>query len=302
MKFVEITKKTNIDFIGLRNKAFIFSLVLVVLGCIGFLMVTLGKANLSVDFTGGTQLQVKFSEKVSIGELRSALIGSGLHDVQIQEISGTNEFLIKTKISDTEKEKAQDTIGQYISANLQGKKFEVVGSNMVGSTVGQALKKDAIIAVVIALVCIIVYIAWRFTFIFGIAATIATLHDVLVILGVFYIFNREMNILFITALLTIAGYSLTDTVVVFDRIRENMAKMKAKSDLGTVINFSINEVLSRTLITSLTTAITIGAILFLGGEVLFDFAFALFIGVLIGTYSSIFIASPLVFLWRKQLR
>ncbi len=302
MKFVEITKKTNIDFIGLRNKAFIFSLVLVVLGCIGFIMVSLGKANLSVDFTGGTQLQVKFSEKVSIGDLRSALTGSGLHDVQIQEVSGTNEFLIKTKMSDTEKERVQDTIGRHIAGTLQDKKLEIVGSNMVGSTVGRALKKDAIIALVIALVCIVIYIAWRFTFIFGIAATIATFHDVLVLLGIFYLFNREMNILFITALLTIAGYSLTDTVVVFDRIRENMTKMKAKSDLASVINFSINEVLSRTLITSLTTAITIGAILFLGGEVLFDFAFALFIGVLIGTYSSIFIASPIVFLWRRQLR
>ena len=302
MKFVEIVKKTNIDFIGLRNKAFILSLVLVVLGCIGFVMVSLGKANLSVDFTGGTQLQVKFSEKISIGDLRGTLTESGLHDVQIQEISGTNEFLIKTKMSDAEKERAQDTIGKYIAANLKEKKFEIVGSNMVGSTVGRALKKDAIIALVIALVCIIIYIAWRFTFIFGIAATIATFHDVLTMLGIFYIFNMEMNILFITALMTIAGYSLTDTVVVFDRIRENMAKMKAKSDLASVINFSINEVLSRTLITSLTTAVTIGAILFLGGEVLFDFAFALFIGVLVGTYSSVFIASPLIFIWRRQVR
>jgi preprotein translocase subunit SecF len=302
MKFVEITKKTNIDFIGLRNKAFILSLVLVVLGCVSFVMVYLGKANLSVDFTGGTQLQIKFSEKVPIGDLRDALTGSGLHDMQIQEVSGTNEFLIKTKMSDTGQERVQDKVGQYVSASLKDKKFEIVGSNMVGSTVGRALKKDAIIALVIALACIIIYIAYRFTFIFGIAATIATFHDVLSLLGIFYIFNMEMNILFITALLTIAGYSLTDTVVVFDRIRENMAKMKAKSDLASVINSSINEVLSRTLITSLTTAITIGAILFLGGEVLFDFAFALFIGVIIGTYSSIFIASPLVFLWRRLVR
>jgi len=206
MKFVEIVKKTNIDFIGLRNKAFILSLVLVVLGCIGFVMVSLGKANLSVDFTGGTQLQVKFSEKVSIGELRGALTESGLSDVQIQEISGTNEFLIKTKMTDTEKEKVQDIIGKDIAANLKDKKFEIIGSNMVGSTVGRALKKDAIVALVIALVCIIIYIAWRFTFIFGIAATIATFHDVLTMLGIFYIFNMEMNILFITALLTIAGY------------------------------------------------------------------------------------------------
>jgi preprotein translocase SecF subunit len=198
--------------------------------------------------------------------------------------------------------KVQDKIGQIIAAQMKGKKFEVLGSNMVGSTVGQTLKKNAIIAVAISLACIIIYIAWRFTFVFGVAATIATLHDVIVMLGIFWALNEEMNILFITALLTIAGYSLTDTVVVFDRIRENMAKMKSKADLGNVISASINEVLSRTLITSLTVALVIGALILLGGKVLFEFSLALFIGVFIGTYSSIFVASPLIYLWRKRVR
>ena len=302
MKFIEITKKTNIDFIGFRNKTFIFSLVLVILGLVSFTMVALGKANMSVDFTGGTQLQVRFNEQVTIGELRKVLTDGNMHDIQIQEVSGTREFFIKTKQSDTEKEKIQDKVNTILSKGMKDKGFQILGSNMVGSTVGQALKKNAIIAIAVSLVCIIIYIAWRFTFIFGVAATIATLHDVLALLGIFYILNREMNLLFITALLTIAGYSLTDTVVVFDRIRENMAKMKSRSDLGNVINRSINEVLSRTLITSLTTLLAIGAILAFGGEVLFDFSFALFIGVFIGTYSSIFVASPLIFLWRKKVR
>ena len=173
---------------------------------------------------------------------------------------------------------------------------------MVGSSVGKTLKKNAIIAIVISLVGIIIYIAWRFTYVFGIAAAIATLHDVIVMLGIFWALNEEMNILFITALLTIAGYSLTDTVVVFDRIRENMAKMKSKADLGAVINLSINEVLSRTLITSLTVLLVLAALLFVGGKVLFEFSLALFIGVIVGTYSSIFVASPLIFLWRKRVR
>jgi preprotein translocase SecF subunit len=302
MKFVEITKKTNIDFIGFRNKTFIISTILVLLGLVGFVMIFLGKANESVDFTGGTQLQIQFVDQITTGELRRALINGGIHDVHIQEVSGTRGFLIKTKQSDTEKEKIQDKVSSILLSELKAKSFQILGSNMVGSTVGKTLKKNAIIAIVISLICIVIYIAWRFNFIFGVAATIATFHDVLALLGIFWVLNMEMNILFITALLTIAGYSLTDTVVVFDRIRENMAKMKSKSELINVINLSINEVLSRTLITSLTTLLAIGAILAFGGIVLFDFSFALFIGVFIGTYSSIFVASPLIFLWRKKVR
>jgi preprotein translocase SecF subunit len=302
MKFIEITKKTNIDFIGLRNKAFILSSVLVLLGLFAFIMIGLGKANESVDFTGGTQLQVRFEDQVAIGNLRKALTDGGISDIQIQQVSGTKEFFIRTKLSDTDKEKIQDKLNTLLLKEFQGKKFQILGSNMVGSTVGKTLKRNAIIAVVISMLCIIIYIAWRFTFIFGIAATIATFHDVLALLGVFYLLNMEMNILFITALLTIAGYSLTDTVVVFDRIRENIPKMKSKTDFGDTINRSVNEVLSRTLITSLTTLIAIGSILFLGGHVLFEFSFALFIGVLIGTYSSIFVASPIVYFWRRKVR
>ena len=298
MTFIEITKKTNIDFIGLRKKAFILSTILVVLGIVGFVMVFLGKANLSVDFTGGTTLQVRFKESVSIADLRQVLAHGtgGISDVQIQEVSGTNEFFLKTK----ESEKIQEKIASLLSQSFPGKKFEILGSNMVGSSVGQTLKKHAIIAVVISLACIVVYIAWRFTFLFGVAATIATFHDVLALLGIFWLLGREMNILFITALLTVAGYSLTDTVVVFDRIRENMTKMKSREDFGNVISRSINEVLSRTLITSLTVVIALISMLVLGGEVLFDFSFALFIGVLVGTYSSIFVASPLIYIWRKK--
>ncbi len=301
MKFHEIIKNTHIDFIGLRNKTFIFSAALLVLGCIAFVMVSMGKANLSVDFTGGTNLYIRFQEKVNIGDLRNALSGS-IHDIQIQEVSGTNDFLLKTKFSDTDKERVQDKIGQTLSSRLQGKKYEVLESNMVGSMVGKTLKRNAIIAIVFSLIGIVIYIWIRFNFVFGIAATAATFHDVIVMLGIFFVFGREMNILFITALLTIAGYSLTDTVVVFDRIRENMVKMKTKADLGDVINKSINEVLSRTIVTSLTTMLGVVALLVIGGKVLFDFSLALLIGVLIGTYSSVFVASPIIYLWRNKIR
>jgi preprotein translocase subunit SecF len=300
MKFREIIKKTNIDFMGARNKTFVLSGILVLLGIIGLVMVSLGKANLSVDFTGGSQLQVGFSTPVSIGDLRSSLASGGIGDAIIQQIAGKNEFQVKTRLMGTATEKVPDKIGAILSSAFPGNKFQVLRSDMVGSTVGRDLKKNAIIAIVLSLVGIVIYIGFRFNLAFGVAATIATLHDVLVLLGIFYVSHLEMNILFITALLTIAGYSLTDTVVVYDRIRENMLKMKSRSDFATVINTSINEVLSRTLITSLTTLIAACALLILGGSNLFDFSFALFVGVLVGTYSSIFVASPLVYLWRKK--
>ncbi|HPU29668.1 MAG TPA: protein translocase subunit SecF [Syntrophorhabdaceae bacterium] len=301
MKQIEIIKDTNIDFIKQRKKVFVISAIIVCLGFFAFIMVWLGKANLSVDFTGGIQLHIRFDKKVDIGALRDVFAKNDIKNVQIQEISGTNEFLIKTKSVEEEKN-IQDKIETVLKNTFADRGFQVLATNMVGASVGKTLKKDALLAMTISFICIIIYIAWRFSFIFGVAATIATFHDVLGVLGIFYILNMEMNILFITALLTIAGYSLTDTVVVFDRIRENMSRMKSKSDFGEVINKSINEVLRRTLITSLTTLLAVGAILFLGGKTLLDFSLALFIGIIIGTYSSIFVASPLVFLWRKRVR
>jgi preprotein translocase SecF subunit len=300
MAFIEIVKKTKVDFIGYRKKAFILSFVLVGLGLLALVMVLLGRANESVDFTGGTALQVRFTTQVPIHDLRAALMAGGINDVQILQVTGTNDFLIKTKLADSAQEKIQDKISKILSAFFKDKKFEILSANMVGPSVGKELKKDAVIAIVLAMLCIVAYIWWRFTFIFGVAATIATFHDVLAMLGIFYLLNLEMNILFITALLTVAGYSLTDTVVVFDRIRESMGKMKSRDEFGGVINKSINEVLSRTLITSLTTLLGITALLVVGGAVLFDFSLALFIGVLVGTYSSIFVASPLVYIWRKR--
>jgi len=300
MEFREIIKKTKVDFIGLRNKAFILSIVLVGLGLFGFVMVSMGKANLSVDFTGGTSVQVRFREPMPIGDLRNALIAGGISDVEIQQVAGKNDFFIKTKLQQAGTQRVQDLMGAVITKAFPGNKFQVLGSDMVGPSVGKTLKQHAIVAVILALLGIVIYIAWRFNFVFGVAATIATFHDVLALLGTFFLLHFEMNILFITALLTVAGYSLTDTVVVYDRIRENMAKMKSRSDLGQVINVSINEVLSRTLITSLTVLLVLAALLAIGGHVLFDFAFALFIGVLVGTYSSIFVASPLIYLWKRK--
>src|SRR3990170_498204 len=179
------------------------------------------------------------------------------------------------------------------------KSFAIESTTAVGPTVGQKLQKDALWAVAISLLGVLIYVAWRFELIFGIAAVIATFHDVLAVLGIFYALNKEINLLIITALLTLAGYSLTDTVVVFDRIRENLRK-RGKEVLEGLINRSINEVLRRTLVTSGTTLLVLMALLIAGGEVIHDFSLALFLGVLVGTYSSIFVASPLLLIWKGR--
>jgi len=171
----------------------------------------------------------------------------------------------------------------------------------IGPKIGERTKRDALLAILAATLGILLYIAIRFRFHFAIGATIATFHDVMALLGIFYLLDKEINLIFISALLTIAGYSLTDTVVVFDRIRENLGKVaKGNVTLEALMNKSINEVLSRTIITSLTTFISALALFFFGGEVLHDFALAMLIGIIIGTYSSIFIASPVVLLIGKN--
>jgi preprotein translocase SecF subunit len=174
---------------------------------------------------------------------------------------------------------------------------------MIGPSVGQKLSKDAVVAVIVSIIAIILYITWRFEFRFGLAAAIGLAHDVLALLGVIFIFQKEITLLVITAILTVAGYSLTDKVVVFDRIRENLKKdteQTRHTDLKDLVNISINEVLTRTVVTSLTVILVVLSLFFLGGIVLHDFAFALLFGVLIGTYSSIFIASPIMIILNEK--
>ena len=189
---------------------------------------------------------------------------------------------------------------EILNKALPENDFKVIGKSEIGASISGDLRSKAIVAIIISMLGIIIYIAWRFEFIFGIGATIATFHDVLAVLGVFCLFNVEITLLVVTALLTLAGYSLTDTVVVFDRIRENLARRRGK--LGEIINLSVNEVLSRTIITSTTVFLVVVALYFFGGVVLRDFALAMILGVLVGTYSSIFVASPIVYAWRKEAK
>jgi preprotein translocase SecF subunit len=190
-------------------------------------------------------------------------------------------------------------MGRALQEDFPELKLIMESKAEIGSSVSSALKKAALIAIAISLVGIILYLAWRFEFRFGVAAAVATFHDVLAVLGIFYLLDKEITLLIVTALLTLAGYSLTDTVVIFDRIRENMGRL-GRRNFGEIINLSVNEVLSRSVITSFTVFLVVLALYFLGGVVINDFALALLIGVLVGSYSSIFVAAPLVYYWPSR--
>lgn len=296
----QIFKNTDIDFVGKRYLFYTVSGLLVLIGIFALLQISRGKANLGIDFAGGAAVQLRFDQPVRIDDARRALKESGLPDAEIQTVIEENRLLIRIK---------EDTVGKNISERVQeafSRAFPdnpatVESSTVIGPTIGRQLQKDALMAVTISMVGIIFYIAVRFEFRFGIAAAIATFHDVLVVLGIFFLLDKEITLLVITALLTLAGYSLSDTVVVFDRIRENL-RIRRKESFDQIINRSINEVLSRTFITGVTTFLAVTALFFFGGEVIHDFSLAILLGVIVGTYSSWFIASPLLLIGRGEAR
>ncbi|MBI5328728.1 MAG: protein translocase subunit SecF [Deltaproteobacteria bacterium] len=296
---MNILKDTKINFIGKRYYAFVFSIILSLVGIIAAALIPLGKANLGIDFTGGVAIQLKFEKPFVLENARALLDKDGFEDTELQQFAENNRLLIRLKKAEGELKITSDKITAVFTKGFADNKFIIESTTAVGPTVGQKLQKDALWAVGISLLGILIYVAWRFELIFGIAAVVATFHDVLAVLGVFYVLNKEINLLIITALLTLAGYSLTDTVVVFDRIRENLRK-RGKEVIEDIINRSINEVLSRTIVTSGTTLLVLISLLISGGEVIHDFSLALFLGVLVGTYSSIFVASPLLLLWKGK--
>lgn len=297
---MELLGKTNIDFIGKRNISFVISAIISIIGIIGIIQIARGDANMGIDFSGGTSMQLKFSKPMPIADARTALHKSGIAKADLQEIKDGNKLLVKIdKSTSLSLGKAAEAVQAAFKKGYPDNNFTVESSTEIGPSIGDKLRKDTLVAVVISLLGIILYIAWRFDFKFGIGATLATMHDCLAMIAVFYVMNKEINLLFITAVLTIAGYSLTDTVVVFDRIRENLHK-NLKGAMHNIFNLSINEVLSRTIVTSLTVFLASASLFLFGGEVIHDFSLALLIGVLVGTYSSIFVASPIVALLENR--
>jgi len=293
---IELIKNPNINFLGKRNIAFVVSGILSIIGIFAIVQIATGRANLGIDFAGGTAIQLKFEKNIALHNVRIALESGGLKDFDLQDLPTENKILIRVKKTDQDLGQVSERITDIITQKLPDDKYVVDSTTVIGPKVGGRLRADAAKAVAMAVIGILIYVAFRFQFKFGVGATIATFHDVLAVLGIFYLIGREINLILITALLTIAGYSLTDTVVVFDRIRENL-KLRQKDSVESVMNMSINEVLSRTIITSTTVLLTSIALFFFGGEVLHDFSLAMIMGVIIGTYSSIFVASPVVLLW-----
>jgi len=300
LSFFQLFGKTHFDFIGFRKYAFVISGFLCALGLLAFVQLSRGHGNLGVEFAGGAMVQFRAEQPFTVEAVREALNSKGWGHAEIQPTDGGRGLMVKLKKSEEAVGKMAEEIGAVLNQSLSGNRFIIEGTSEIGASVSKDLRKWAIIAIVISMVGIILYLAWRFEFVFGVAAAIATFHDVLAVLGIFYLLDREITLLVVTALLTLAGYSLTDTVVVFDRIRENLVRLR--ESLGKTINISINEVLSRTIVTTTTVFLVVLALFFFGGVVIRDFALAMLLGVIVGTYSSIFVASPIIYIWRKDTK
>jgi preprotein translocase subunit SecF len=291
---------TQIPFLRYRKEAFILSGVVIL--AVLVLLFTKGP-NVGVDFAGGTMVHVKFHGNAGIGEIRRALDGLGLGNSIVQDFGagGSGEFLIRFEKT----EGGLDTVGRDIRRGLSGQfgaeRFEIRRTESVGPKVGKDLRRRGILSVIFATVMMGAYIWIRFELRFGLGAILALIHDVMITIGALVLANYEFDLPIVAALLTIAGYSVNDTVVVCDRIRENMRKHRRES-LEKIINTSINETLSRTILTTLTSLLVLVALFLLGGGVIRSFAFALLVGFMSGIYSTVFIATPVILAWEKGRR
>lgn len=290
-------KDANFELVGKRKIGYIISATLLVLS-IGSLIIH-GGPKLNIDFTGGSLLHLKFEKVVQIQEFRDLLTARNLKG-EVKHFGSENEISIRIGTGEL-KEDIETVLSADISAALPDNPFLIQRNETVGPKIGVELLLNALYAILVAMLLILVYVMVRFEFKFSIGAIVALAHDVIITLGVFSVFEIEISAPMIAAILTIVGYSLNDTIVVFDRIRENLkAASKNVKDISELVNKSINQTLSRTVVTSLTTLIVVVVLYFFGGEVLRTFAFALIIGVIIGTYSSIFVASPIIVDWKTK--
>lgn len=284
---------THFDFVGKMKIAVGISLALIIISILS--VVWHGGLNFGIDFAGGTIIQVKFTKTAPADVLRKSFQGIDIQDAIIQEI-GQDEVIVRTNQPMTKE--LQTRVGEALTAQFGAGNFDIRRIEFVGPKVGKDLTNKAILAIVFAWIGMLIYIAWRFEFRYALGAIIALIHDTIIVVGVLSLLNKEFTLTIVAALLTIIGYSINDTIVVFDRIRENRKK-DLKRRLGEIINSSVNETLSRTILTAFTVVLVLIALFFLGGPVIHDFAFALLVGIFVGTYSSIFIASPIVLLFEN---
>lgn len=292
----------HIEFIKNRWIAVIFSVTLILAGIVS--LIVKGGPRYGIDFTGGALVQLKFEKSLSVDDLRKSIDDLKIGNYIIQEFGEKNnhEVLIRVEQSEGADLKGLgEKIAQGLQKSFPDNKADIRRVEMVGPQVGKELRTQAILALLYACIGMLIYVGWRFEFIFGFGAIVAIFHDLAITVGIFSLMNKEIDLTVLAALLTIAGYSINDTIVVFDRFRENL-KSNRKESFGEILNGSINQTLSRTILTSLTTLFVTITLLVVGGEVIHNFAFALTIGIVIGTYSSIFVASPIVYAWHTYVK
>ncbi|MCF6264943.1 MAG: protein translocase subunit SecF [Desulfuromusa sp.] len=288
----------NIDFVGKRKIAMIISIALILIGLAS--LVVKGGPNYGIDFAGGTLVQVQFAQPTDATAIKKALKGLDLGSVVVQRFGDNqNEFLIRVEQSTAELQGLSVQIQKALGQTYEKGDVDIRRVEMVGPQVGKDLRNKGLKAIFYAMLGLLAYISWRFEFRFAVGAIVALVHDVMITLGAFSLFDKEIDLPIIAAFLAIIGYSLNDTIIVYDRIRENTGKHN-KESFPFIINRSINETLSRTLLTSGTTLLVVLALFVLGGGVIHNFAFAMLVGVLIGTYSSIFVASPILIFWEQK--
>lgn len=293
---IVLFRNPTYNFIGRRRWAYVASALFIAIGVVS--MIAQGGLRYDIDFAGGTLIQVRFAEPPQIGRIRASLATIQLGDSIIQEFGDNREFIIRMPLMATSSEEVRRRVEKALGAAGSLGKFEIRRVEFVGPQVGRDLQLQAVYAVLTGLVCIMVYIAFRFDLKGGVAAVVAVFHDVLVSLGALSLTDREFSLTVLAGLLTIIGYSVNDTIVAYDRLRENRGKFVPKGQtFEQQMNTAINQTLSRTVLTALTVFFSTAILLFFGGKVLEDMAFTLFVGVITGTYSTIYIAGALVVDW-----
>lgn len=277
----------NINFMGQRRIAMFISITLVLISVVSLVV---NKLNVGIDFTGGTLIEVGYEQGVTLEPIRNNLAAAGFNDATVQHFGSSKDVMVRLVPKDEQNKAELSTQVVSILSDIQGKPVDVRRVDFVGPQVGEELTEDGGLAVVYALIAILIYVSLRFEYRFSFGAVTALIHDVVITLGMFSLFQFEFDLSVLAAILAVIGYSLNDTIVVFDRVRENFRIIRKKTP-EEVINISINQTFSRTIMTSLTTLLVLLSLFFLGGEVIHSFALALIIGVVVGTYSSIFVAS-----------
>lgn len=300
---MRIFENTNINFLGKRKKFYVFSALFIIIGMIALYLKPIP---LGIDFQGGTEVQVRFDNPVNVGEIRSAMDQAGYQGMEIKTMDTDRDILLRTPVQ-AEGSTVSDQIDESLKAGFPQNQFEVLRIDKVGPKIGAELRRNAIFALIFSLIGILIYLSLRFQFIYAVGAVAALLHDVLITLAAITLsnllipgLNLEFNQPMLAAFLTLIGFSVNDTVIIFDRIRENI-KLYKNEPIETVMNRSINATLSRTIVTSSTTFFALVVILIFGGDVLRSFAYTFAIGILTGTYSSIFVASSFTVDWKQRM-